>query len=779
MALKNLVIVESPAKAKTIAKYLNGNKNLRHLGKFVVMSSKGHIRDLKLRELSIDVDHDFKTDYEILKDKVELVKELKEKASQVNNVYLAADFDREGEAISEHLKVALGLKKYHRITFTEITSKALEQAILNPRKIDDNLVNAQETRRVLDRLVGFKISPLLWKRYNANKIHLSAGRVQSAVLHLIKEKEQEVKAFKTHPYWYFAGDFDLTIGNEVHKMVDVKLYDNDRVYKIDDELEQARKYLGRVHNKFSITDLKKRQVKQNADLPFITSTLQQEAYSKHGFPIKRTMALAQDLYEKGFITYMRTDSFNISEDFKQQAEQFIVEKYGNDYFEGTHHKKPKQTKNAQEAHEAIRPTNAMLSKLEEQGLNIDHKKLYDLIWKRTIAYFMKAVVYEELEINIHDTGLPKTAYFLANFKKVKFNGFMLLYGLQNEQYDFQKYMDIIKQKDYKIVCNSIEGHNTFTSPPARYNEASIIKTLEAESIGRPSTFTTILTKLFEKHYVLKSDVRGEDKKAVHLFLTPSTSKINEKTEVVTVGHERSKLVPSSIGMTIDDFMETNFHYIIDKGFTSSMEDDLDKIASGETTRTYVLNNFWKTFGDDVKKIEDQKKVEKIKVQNQQLSYNIDGKEYIIRLTKYGPAIQYNNGTQDKYIDIKNYLKYLGKSYVDTSIDDVKFMLSLPIKYHKVDNIDLMLTSGPYGLYFKYNDENVKIPQKFIKKMLDPEQSKTITHAELVSIVQAHKNKKATKVIKKDAKQASKKATKTTSPKTVTKVTKVTKRTTQK
>lgn len=778
MALKNLVIVESPAKAKTIAKYLNGNKNLRHLGKFVVMSSKGHIRDLKLRELSIDVDHDFKTDYEILKDKVELVKELKEKALQVNNVYLAADFDREGEAISQHLKVALGLKKYHRITFTEITSKALEQAILNPRKIDDNLVNAQETRRVLDRLVGFKISPLLWKRYNANKIHLSAGRVQSAVLHLIKEKEQEVKAFKTHPYWYFAGNFDLKIGNEVHKMTDVKLYDNDRVYKIDDEVEQVRKYLGRIQDKFTITELKKRQIKQNADLPFITSTLQQEAYSKHGFPIKRTMALAQDLYEKGFITYMRTDSFNISEDFKQQAEQFIVEKYGVDYFEGTHHKKPKQTKNAQEAHEAIRPTNAMLSKLEEQGLNVDHKKLYDLIWKRTIAYFMKAVIYEELEINIHDTGLPKTAYFLASFKKVKFNGFMLLYGLQNEQYDFQKYMDIIKQKDYKIVCNSIEGHNTFTSPPARYNEASIIKTLEAESIGRPSTFTTILTKLFEKHYVLKSDVRGEDKNAVHLFLTPSTSKITEKTEVVTVGHERSKLVPSNIGVTIDEFMETNFHYIIDKGFTASMEDDLDKIANGEITRSNVLNNFWKTFGDDVKKIEEQKKAEKIKVQNQQLSYNIDGKEYIIRLTKYGPAIQYNNGTQDKYIDIKNYLKYLGKSYVDTSIDDVKFMLSLPIKYHKVDNIDLVLTAGPYGLYFKYNDENVKIPQKIIKKMLDPEQSKTITHAELVSIVQAHKNKQATKALKKDAKQASKKTTTSKSSKAL-KTSKVTKRTTQK
>jgi DNA topoisomerase-1 len=756
MALKNLVIVESPAKAKTIAKYLNGNKNLRHLGKFVVMSSKGHIRDLKLRELSIDVSNDFKTDYEVLKDKVQLVKELKEKASQVTNVYLAADFDREGEAISQHLKETLGLKSYHRITFTEITSKALENAILKPRKIDDNLVDAQETRRVLDRLVGFKISPLLWKKYNANKIHLSAGRVQSAVLHLIREKEQEVKTFETHPYWYFRGDFDLTIGNEAHKLEDVKLYDNDRVYKIDNDVTKAREYLGQIKNKFTITDLKKRQLKQNADLPFITSTLQQEAYSKHGFPIKRTMALAQDLYEKGFITYMRTDSYNISEDFKQQAEQFIVQTYGTDYYEGTNQRKPKQTKNAQEAHEAIRPTSVAMVKLEEQGLNIDHKKMYDLIWKRTVAYFMKAAVYEELEINIHDEGLPKTAYFLASFKKVKFNGFMTLYGVQSEEYDFSKYIDTFKQKNYTLKCLDIEAHNTFTSPPARYNEATIIKTLEAESIGRPSTFTTILTKLFEKHYVLKSDVRGVDKNALHLLLTPNTSNssrltITEKKEVVTIGHERSKLVPSDIGMTIDDFMETNFHYIIDKGFTSSMEEDLDKIANGEITRSIVLSNFWKTFGEDVKKIEDVKKVEKIKVQNEQLSYTINGKEYIVRLTKYGPAIQYNNGTQDKYIDIKNYLKYLGKSYVNTTEDDIKFMISLPKKFYKIDNVDLILTSGPYGLYFKYNDENVKIPLKFIKKMLDPELSQTITPAELSAVLQAHKNKKQAKVVKKEDK----------------------------
>jgi DNA topoisomerase I len=767
MVQKNLVIVESPAKAKTIAKYLNGNKNLRNMGKFIVLSSKGHIRDLKNRELSIEVDKDFATHYEVLKDKVQLVKELKEKASQVNNVYLAADYDREGEAISQHIKDTLNLKDYHRITFTEITSKALENAILNPRKIDKNLVDAQETRRVLDRLVGFKISPLLWKKYNANKIHLSAGRVQSAVLHIIKEKEDEVKNHKSTSYWYIIGNMDMTIDDELHKLEDVKLYDNERVLKLDTGLDNTRKYLESIKNEFTITDIKIRQLKQNADLPFITSTLQQEAYSKHGFPIKRTMALAQDLYEKGYITYMRTDSYNISEDFKKEVEKFIVEKYGQQYFEGVNQRKSKTSKNAQEAHEAIRPTNILVSVIDEQGFNVDHKKLYDIIWKRTTAYFMKAAIFDELEIRIRDSGLPNTAYFLSSFKKVKFNGHLILQGIHNETYNFERYVNALKLKKYKIKCNNIVAKNTYTSPPARYNEASIIKTLEAESIGRPSTFTTILTKLFEKHYVLKSDIRGDDKNVIHLTYVPN-KRIEEKKEVITIGHERSKLVPSDIGRTIDNFMEQNFHYIIDKGFTSSMEDDLDKIAQGDITRSSVLNDFWKTFGNDVENIENQKKAEKIKIENEQLMFKINGTEYIIRLTKYGPAIQYQLGELTKYIDLKSYLKYLGKSYVNVTEDDIIFIINLPKKFAKIDNNDLILTYGPYGLYFKYKDENVKIPQKIIKRIVEPEEGNAITQQELQSILSAHNAKKLQKTEQKNVKKETKttkatKATKETKP----------------
>jgi DNA topoisomerase-1 len=768
MAIKNLVIVESPAKAKTIAKYLNASRALRHMGKFSVMASMGHIRDLKNRELSIDVDKDFATQYEVLKDKVKMVEDLKAKAKTVDNIFLAADYDREGEAISEHIRDTLGLTKYQRITFTEITPKALEKAILSPRKIDYNLVNAQETRRILDRLVGFKISPLLWKKYNANKIHLSAGRVQSAALHLVREKEEDVKAFKTSTYWYFNGTFDLTIGDEDHKLEDVKLYDNERVFKIDEDIQQVRSYLSKVTNKFVISDLKTRVLKQNPDLPFITSTLQQEAYSKHGFPLKRTMALAQDLYEKGYITYMRTDSYNISEDFKKEAEAYILTKYGSDYYEAIP-KKTKTSKNAQEAHEAIRPTNVNTTVIDELGFTVDHKKLYDMIWKRAVGYLMKATIYDELEIRINDNGLPKSSYFLADFKKVKFNGYMILYGVKVDEYNFQKYIDAIKSKSYKVLCHGVKARNTWTSPPARYNEASIIKTLETESIGRPSTFATILTKLFEKHYILKSDVRGIDKEVTHILYHP-TKGLSDKTEIITIGHERSRLVPSDIGIEIDKFMENNFNYIIDRKFTANMEEDLDKIAEGSITKSNVLGMFWKTFGADVEKIESVKKAEKVKIETQHLSYNINGIEYIIRLSKYGPVIQYKpypNAETDKFIDIKAYLKYTSKSYTNVSQEDVTFLTNLPRKVASINGKNIMLTAGPYGLYFKYGDENVKIPLKMIKRLLDPEDKVEVS--ELDSVLQYHKKKQEAKGDKKEVNANTSASNKKTNTNTNTKV----------
>lgn len=734
--LKNLVIVESPAKAKTISKYLNNNRALQPFGRFIVMSSKGHIRDLRNKELSIDVEHNFEPTYEVLKDKGSLVKELKEKASQVDNVYLAADFDREGEAICQHLKETLKLKKYRRITFTEITPSALEKAIKSPRDIDSDLVDAQETRRILDRLVGFKLSPLLWKTFNANRLNLSAGRVQSAVLHIIAEKENDIKKFNSSPYYYFLGNFELTISGEKHKLEDVRLYKDDKVYKIEgaDAFEVAQKVISGLKRDMRIKEFKLRHLKQSPQLPFITSSLQQEAYSKLGFPVKRTMSLAQDLYEKGYITYMRTDSYNMSADFANNATIHIRQTYGPEYvgIKASNDTKASK-KHAQEAHEAIRPTHVEDTQLDDKELTKDHKKLYDLIWKRAVAYFMSHALFDELEVQITDSGLRPNMYFLSSFKRLKFSGFLAVYGEKaSTNNDLDSMIEAMKGHKYNIKDESIIGKNTWTSPPARYSEATIIKTLEAESIGRPSTFAAILTKLFEKQYIMKSDVRGEDKQTKNIILEKGSLKIESTT--ITVGDEKSKLVPSNIGCSVDEFLQNNFAYIIDKRFTAAMEEDLDKIAHGDTSRNHVLNAFWKTFSVDVEKVESIKKAAKVKLQNEELKYFIDGKEYIVRVAKYGPVVQYKQGEDTKYIDIKSYLKYTNKSYTSITEADITFLSNLPQKVAIVKGVPVMLTAGPYGLYFKYNGNNIKIPLKFIKKLLDPRAKTTITENEYESII---------------------------------------------
>jgi DNA topoisomerase I len=735
---KNLVIVESPAKAKTISKYLNTSKGLREFGKFIVMSSKGHIRDLKKKEISIDILHDFQPQYEVLTDKVALVKELKDKALTVDNVYLAADFDREGEAICEHLKQVLGLKKYYRITFTEITPSALERAIRNPRSIDDDLVEAQETRRILDRLVGFKLSPLLWKTFNANRLNLSAGRVQSAALHIIAQKEKEIISFQSTPFYYILGHFNLKLGNNdksVHDIEDVRLYNNDVVYKLEgnDAFDKTHQLLTKIKQDFFVKEYKQRQLKQSPPLPFITSSIQQEAYSKLGFPVKRTMSLAQELYEKGHITYMRTDSYNISQDFANDAVSFVRSKYG-DHYVGDN-KKRNNKKHAQEAHEAIRPTHVDINTLNEQDLTRDHKKLYDMIWKRTVACFMASAVHNELELRIVNRNMPTNMYFKSSFKTCKFNGFLVLYGDKEHEINFDSMAKLLQSHSYSLSCNKIVGKHTWTSPPVRYSEASIIKTLEADSIGRPSTFATILTKLFEKQYIHKTDIRGEDKKTQNIIW--HNNKIDVQQSTVTIGEDKSKLVPTAVGESVDKFLQDNFSYIIDKSFTAAMEDDLDKIAEHQTTRSHVLGTFWKTFGSDVQRIEQQKKEAKeakLKIKNEELKYLINGKEYIVRVAKYGPVVQYTHDDKPKYIDIKSYLKYTNKSYTNINEDDIKFLANLPKKMAEVKSKPVMLTSGPYGLYFKYDNSNVKIPLKFIKRMLDPEQKGAISQSEYESII---------------------------------------------
>lgn len=731
--MENLIIVESPAKAQTIAKYLNSNPNLKSYGKFIVLSSKGHIRDLKKKELSIDVDNDFTPQYDILYDKKDLIKTLKEKARSSNTVYLATDYDREGEGIAAHLKAVLALKQYKRITFTEITSKALETAIKNPRLIDDNLVDAQETRRILDRLVGFKLSPLLWKRFTSQSNGLSAGRVQSAVLHIIKEKEAEITQFKPTPFWTIAGDFKLVNT----KLEDVKLYQGTTIHKFATK-QEAITFMTSIINKFTLSNLQTRQTKKNPDSPFITSSLQQEAYSKHSFSVKRTMQLAQDLYENGDITYMRTDCYNISQEFQDKAKQYINDKYPASYWHGLHIKS-KKSKNSQEAHEAIRPTDIYNTAPQSSKYTHDHKKLYDLIWKRTIACFLQPAIYDELDIHIKDQSMLKTSYdFVTTIKKLKFNGFLIIYGKESETYDF----DIIKQQLKDIKCDFLTAKNTWTTPPTRYNESTIIKTLESEGIGRPSTYATILNKLFDKQYIIKTDSAGVAESTTDVTYDLHRLTLQEKQSEQIIGKETARLIPTEIGLKIDDYIADRFPYIVDSRFTSTMEYDLDNIASGANTRTSVLTTFWKKFGSDVQ-AECAIKQKKESLATKQHIITINRKNYIVRLGKYGPIIEYEEAQTKKYIGLENYLKYTKKDYTQIVEDDVKFLLKFPIPF-SYDNTNYTLEMGPYGMYVKSSKANHKMPYYLIPRIIEEQ---TVTDEVAAKIFSAASTTTSTKTYK--------------------------------
>lgn len=734
----NLVIVESAAKSKTIAKYLNGSKDIKSFGKFVVVASFGHVRDLSKDGIGIDIEHGFEPIYQVIPDKQKLVNELKKKAKEADNIYLASDPDREGESISLHLKEVLKLTNYKRITFTEITKNALEHAIRHPRQIDQMLVDAQETRRVLDRLVGFKLSPLLWKKYTtSNTTKLSAGRVQSSVLHIIIQKEDDIHNFATSPYWNVSGVFSLGIGKEKDELKDIKLYKGSTIHKIID-IQDAMGLFKKIKNKFSVTDVRSKLSTQKPDLPFITSTLQQEAYSKLGQSLKRSMQVAQELYENGYITYMRTDSFHMSDEFKNAARSFIVEKFGDTYYEGgVHHKKA--VKGAQEAHECIRVTDPSRIVLEE-SMGKDHKALYQMIWRRTIASLMKPAIYDELEIKIVDASFASDMYFLSVFKKLKYNGYLIVYGIQSESYDFKRYLESLKKGDYDLACMSLASKNIWTTPPARYNESTMVKTLEAEGLGRPSTYSTILSKLFDRRYILKTDVSGVSKDAVHLNYDPSSRTVKKETCTVEVGGEKGKLVPTDIGREIDRFLEENFDYIVDKQFTALMENDLDSIAHGDKSRLDVLKTFWKRFHADLSKHDGKSKEKKVSLKTQDHKLDVDGKSYSVRIAKYGPVIQYeNDGT--KYISLKSYLTFVNKQYTDITEDDVRFLLKLPMNIGKLDGDMVQLVNGPYGFYLKYRGMNVSMIRKSAKTMIE----KGVFDMDAIKkMIEYHMNKKTKK-----------------------------------
>ena len=576
---KNLVIVESPAKAKTIEKFLGKD--------YKVLSSYGHIRDLKKKEFSIDVEKNFEPDYEIPEDKKTLVKTLKSEAKEADTVWLASDEDREGEAIAWHLYEVLKLNPEHtkRIVFHEITKTAILKAIEQPRNIDINLVNAQQARRILDRIVGFELSPVLWKKV---KPALSAGRVQSVAVRLIVEREREIHAFQSEASYKVTAIF--LVPDTDGKLVEMKA-ELARRLKTKAEAQKLLEHCQAAM--FTIEDITTRPVKKSPAAPFTTSTLQQEAARKLGFTVAQTMMVAQRLYESGRITYMRTDSVNLSEYAINGSKEAIANMMGDKYVHPRHFST--KTKGAQEAHEAIRPTYMEQAQIEGSA---QEKKLYDLIWKRTIASQMADAELEKTTATISISNASDT--FNATGEVVKFDGFLRVYRESYdddvEQEDESRLLPPLK-KGQKLQYQNITATERFTQHPPRYTEASLVRKLEELGIGRPSTYAPTISTVQQREYVEKGDKTGEER--LYNVITLKEDKIADDTRTEITGAEKAKLLPTDTGTVVTDFLMQYFPSIMDYNFTASVEKQFDEIAEGDTKWTTIMKTFYKTFHPSV------------------------------------------------------------------------------------------------------------------------------------------------------------------------------------
>lgn len=603
---KNLVIVESPAKAKTIEKYLGSD--------YIVRSSFGHIRDLPKKGMSVDIDHDFKPNYQISSEKKKIVSELKASADKSAAVWLASDEDREGEAIAWHLSEALKLdpKKTKRIVFHEITETAIKNAIKNPRQVDMHLVDAQQARRILDRLVGYELSPVLWKKVRPG---LSAGRVQSVAVRLIVEREREIKDFESNSQFKVTAIF-LTKGkNEMPAELGIRLADETAAKLLLEDCTSAT---------FAVKDVATKPAVRNPAAPFTTSTLQQEAARRLGFSVKQTMTLAQRLYENGNITYMRTDSTTLSTLALGAAEAFVMKEYGAKYYK----RRQYQTKSAgaQEAHEAIRPTHFTT---KSAGSEPGAKKLYELIWRRALASQMAAAAVDRTEIVVSISNRPET--FIAKGEVLKFDGFFRVYGGTKD--------DVILPEvsvGEKLDLKELQAKEVFSKPPARYSEASLVRKLEELGIGRPSTYAPTISTIQTRGYVEKGDVEGQSRPS--RLLTLDKGKVTSRTEEESYGNDKNKLLPTPLADVTTDFLTKHFASIVDYDFTARAEEDFDAIADGKRQWVEMLTAFYKDFHPLIESSEKVSREES--TQTRHLGNDLkSGKPILARYGRYGPMLQ--------------------------------------------------------------------------------------------------------------------------------------------
>ena len=680
---KNLVIVESPAKAKTIEGYLGSE--------FIVKSSYGHVRDLAKKGLAIEIDNKFNPLYEVTPDKKQLVTELKKLVKESEVIWLATDEDREGEAISWHLYETLGLSKKEtkRITFNEITKTAILKSIEKPRNINKELVDAQQARRILDRIVGFELSPVLWKKIRPK---LSAGRVQSVAVRLIVEREKEIQSFSTSTFFRVNGLFEALKGN----------LKTEYCRQLADESE-AKKLLDRcLKSSFFVEEIQQKPATKTPSAPFTTSTLQQEASLKLGFSVTKTMLVAQRLYESGMITYMRTDSVNLSETAIQEAKNAIETNYGIDYSKPT--KYTSKSAGAQEAHEAIRPTDFLRTSITGEN---DEIRLYDLVWKRAISSQMAHAKLERTTIKIG--GLYNGDYFTAKGEVIRFDGFLKVYlESQVEDVDDDESDDSILpsvEQNEKLKQKEITATERYTRPPARYVEASLVKKLEELGIGRPSTYAPTISTIQKRGYVEKKEREGELRNFTVLKL--SNEQINREVKSETTGKDRNKLSPTDIGIVVTDFLNQHFDRIMDYNFTAKVEAEFDEIAKGKIQWTDMMAEFYEPFHANVTNTLENS--DRATGERELGIHPVSGRKMIVRIGRYGPMVQIGDEKEDgekaQFASLQN-----NQSIGSITLEEALALFKLPRTLGEYNSEIVKANAGRFGPYIQVGKVFVSIPK---------------------------------------------------------------------
>lgn len=712
---KNLVIVESPAKAKTIEKFLGKD--------YKVLSSYGHIRDLKSKSFSIDVDNNFAPIYEIPSDKKSLVDNLRSEAAKADTVWLASDEDREGEAIAWHLFDVLELdpKKTKRIVFHEITKNAILHAIETPRDIDLSLVDAQQARRVLDRIVGFELSPVLWKKI---KPSLSAGRVQSVAVRLIVERENEIKAFKPEEYFRVSADFVTSAGASLKAELNKRLPDYTQAKQLVEDCKTAA---------FTVTDTSVKQVTKSPAPPFTTSTLQQEASRKLGFTVSQTMMIAQRLYEQGFITYMRTDSVNLSSLAINTISDEIKSTMGEEYLKVR--KYHTSSKGAQEAHEAIRPT--YISNHTIDGTP-QEKRLYTLIWKRTIASQMADAQILKTTVDINISTRPER--FVATGEQIKFDGFLKVYiegkddAADDDNADTANLSNMAIAAGDSLSAQDIAATQRFTQQPPRYSEASLVKKMEELGIGRPSTYAPTISTIQQRKYVVKSEKETSNRQLKNITL--AKGKISEKTTTETITSEKGKLMPTDIGVVVNDFLTQYFPNILDYNFTAKVEQDFDAIAQGKQEWTDSIRSFYNIFHPSVDKALNMRLEHK--VGERVLGTDpATGKQVSVKIGKYGPVVQLGETDSDQKPQFASLLK--DQSVATLTLEQALKLFEFPRVIGSFEDSDISVAVGRFGPYIKHAGKFVSIP-----KTLTPE---TITAEQAIKLIEDKRVEDKNKIVK--------------------------------